>query len=77
MRKNILKSKKKFKARFICHNCWSQITIAEVDHFKAIIHCPFCAKRMWLHYLKDKNYWEAKCIEASIKNMEKGVSNNE
>ena len=70
--KNFLKTKKKFKARFICHNCWSQITITEVEHFKSVIYCPFCGKRMWLCYLKDKEYWTPKCVEASKKNMEKG-----
>ncbi len=68
--KNILKTKKKFKARFICHECYSEITITNVDYFKSIIYCPFCNKRMWLHYLKDKEYWTPKCVQASIKNME-------
>lgn len=71
--KNILKTKKKFKARFICHECYSEITITNVDYFKSIICCPFCNKRMWLHYLKDKEYWTPKCVQASLKN--KGEEN--
>ena len=71
MKKNIFKSKKTFKAQFVCHECWSQITINEVEYFKSIIHCPFCGKRMWLAYLKDKEYWTPKCVESSIKNWEK------
>ena len=66
--KNPIKGKKTFKARFICHECYSEITITNVEYFNSTIYCPFCGNRMWLHYVKDKEYWKQKCVEASIKN---------
>ena len=41
MRKNLLKSKKKFKAQFVCHECWSQITINEVEYQTAYLTEPY------------------------------------
>lgn len=73
--KNILKTKKKFKARFICHECYSQIEITDVNFFKAHIKCPFCDNKMWCAYLKDKEYWLPKATEAHLKkfNYEKAI----
>lgn len=73
--KKFLKTKKKFKAKSICHECYSEITITKVEYFKSIIYCPFCGKRMWLRYLRDKEYWMPKCVQASIKNFDKGEEN--